>query len=202
MPTAYRVRAVWSGFAGAPGYTNFHFSDLTTDANRNAAGAAVKAFFTSLANQLLTAWTISVQSEITEWDVATGQLTGAVNMTTPPTPQVGTAAVGPYAGGSGLCITWKSGVIYQGRRVTGRTFVVPAFGVFENDGTLTTVAITAANTAAAGLIGASNADLAIWAKQYTKPTDGTKPVQIGGTLAPATSYLVKDMASQLRSRRL
>lgn len=202
MPTAYRVRAVWSGFAGAPGYSNFHFLDLTTDANRNAAGAAVKAFFTAQANSLLTAWTISVQSEVTEWDVATGQLTGAVNMTSPPTPTVGTAAVGPFAGGSGYVITWKTSLIYNGRRVTGRTFIVPAFGVFENDGTLSTTAITNANTAAAGLIGAANADLGVWARTFTKPTDGTKPVQIGGTIASANSYLVKDMASQLRSRRL
>jgi len=201
MATVYRVRAVWSGFQGAPGYSNFSFMDLTTDAARNAAGAGVKNFFTSLAGFLSTAWSISVQGEVTEWDMATGQLTGAATMTTVPTAQVGTGTPAAYAGGSGLCVTWKTGLIFNGRRVIGRTFVVPALGCYETDGTLTAGAITAANTAATQLIGVSGADFAIWAKTFTKPTDGTKPVQIGGNLAPATSYAVKDMASQLRSRR-
>lgn len=202
MATVYRVRAVWSGFQGAPGYSNFSFQDLTTETSRNNAGAAVKAFFTALANHLSTAWTVSVLGEITEWDMATGQLTGASTMTTIPTGQVGTGTPAPYAGGSGLCVTWKTGVIFQGRRVVGRTFIVPALGCYEADGTLTAGAIAAANTAANGLIGATGAEFCIWAKQFTKPTDGTKPVQVGGAIAPVTSHSTKDMASQLRSRRL
>lgn len=202
MATVYRVRAVWSGFAGAPGYTNFHFQDLTTDTAKNAAGAAVKAFFTSLNTMFSTGWSIAVQSEVTEWDMATGQLTGATNMTTPPTPQAGTVTPVAFAGGSGLCVTWKTGLIYNGRRVIGRTFVVPAMGIYETDGTLTAGAMTTAGTAASGLIAAAGAEMVIWAKTYTKPTDGTKPVQIGGNMAPAQSYVVKDMAAQLRSRRL
>lgn len=202
MPTVHRVRAVWQGFQGAPGYTNFSFADLTTDAARNAAGAAVKAFFGGFATYLLPTWNITVQSEVTDWDMATGQLTGAFNMTTPPTATVGTATAGPFAGGSGACVTWKTGVIFNGRRVTGRTFIVPAIGCYDNDGTLTAGFITAANSAANGLIQAAGADLSIWAKQFTTPTDGSKPVQINGILASVGSYTVKDMASQLRSRRL
>lgn len=202
MVTVYRVRAVWSGFQGAPGYTNFHFQDLTTDSARNAAGTAVKQFFTSLAPMLSTAWTITIQSEITEWDKDTGQLIGASTMTTPPTPQVGTATPVAYPGGTGLCITWKTGSIWNGRRVVGRSFIVPAMGVYDTDGTLTTAAIAAANTAATGLIGAAAAQFSIWAKQWTTQGDPPKPVQIAGAIFQVDTHVVKDMASQLRSRRM
>lgn len=202
MPSAYRVRAIWSGFAGAPGYSNFHFNQLTDAAARNAAGAAVRSFFAALAGQLQTGWNVAVQGEITEWDVATGVMLAAADMSSVPTPVVGTATAAPFAGGSGLCVTWKTGVIFNGRRIVGRTFVVPAVGIYENDGTLTAGAITAAQTAAGQLTGAASAEFSIWAKTFTKPTDGSKPVQIGGLLPAATSYAVKDMASQLRSRRM
>jgi hypothetical protein len=202
MATVYRVRAVWSGFAGAPGYSNFSFSDLTTDAARNAAGAAVKGLFTGIAANLSPNWTITVQPEVTEWDVATGQLTGASAMTTPPTPQTGTGTAVAYAGGSGACITWKTSVIFNGRRVTGRTFMVPLVGAFEVDGTLSGATLAAFTSSANAFVATAGADVAVWAKQMTKPTDGSKPVQIGGTVASVTSIAVKDMASQLRSRRL
>lgn len=202
MASAYRVRAVWQGFTGAPGYSNFHFNALTDTAARNAAGDAVRAFFAGLSGFFLTTWNVAVQTEVTEWDVTTGILLGAANMTVTPAVVAGTVAATPYAGGSGLCVTWKTGVIFNGRRVSGRTFVVPAVGVFESNGTLTAAAITAANTAASQLITAPSAEFSIWAKQFTKPTDGSKPVQIGGLLPAATSYDVKDMASQLRSRRI
>jgi len=166
MATVYRVRAIWSGFAGAPGYSNFHFQDLTTDTARNAAGAAVKAFFTGMSGHLANTWSVTVQGEVTEWDMATGQLTGAANMSTVPTAQVGTATPAPYAGGSGMAVTWKTGLIYLGRRVTGRTFFVPAVGVYEADGTLTSTAITTASNAAQALISAAGAELAIWAKHF------------------------------------
>jgi len=193
---------VWSGFAGAPGYSNFSFMDLTTDSARNAAGAAIKAFFDGTASARATTWSVAVQSEITEWDSATGVLTGAANMTSPPAPTAGTATLAPFAGGSGYCVTWKTGLIFNGRRVIGRTFMVPGLSTYDNDGTLSTATISAAQAAATALIAAAGADLAIWAKLFTKPTDGTKPVQIGGALAPVTSHAVKDMASQLRSRRV
>lgn len=202
MATVYKVRAVWSGFQGAPGYTNLCFSDLATDAARNAAGAAVKALFTGIASNLATTWSITVQPEVTEWDVATGQLTGASAMTTPPTPQVGSTVATAYAGGSGACITWKTGAIFNGRRVVGRSFMVPLLAAFDVDGTIGAATLAALQSSANAYVAATGADACVWAKQFTKPTDGTTPVQIGGTVASITSATIKDMASQLRSRRL
>jgi len=209
MTSVYRVRAVWSGFAGAPGYTNFHFADIGTDAGRNAAGAAVKAWFESQKSCLLAAWAVTVQSEVTEYDMATGVLLGAAAMTTVPTATTGTAPTAAYVGGSGYSIQWNTNLIDHGRRLRGRTFMVPAVGCFENDGTLTAGHIANVYSGATALVGAVGADFSIWKRIWTKPTkDMTleqakafKQVQIGGALAPATGYFVKDMASQLRTRR-
>jgi len=200
---------VWSGFTGSPGYTNFHFQDIGTDTGRNAAGAAVRAFFDSMKQYLLPAWTISVQSEVTEYDMALGDLLGAATMTTVPPAVVGTATPGNWAGGSGFSIQWNTGLIHTGRRLRGRTYIVPAFGCFEADGTLVAAAITAAGSGATALIGAVGAEFAVWKRIWTKPTkDMTleqakafKQEQIGGALAPVTGYFVKDSAAQLRTRR-
>lgn len=201
MAQIYRVTATWSGFQGAPGYSKFCFSDLTTDAARNAAGAAVKAYFTAYAPYMLTSWSVLVSPTVQEYNVGTGTLDAEATMTTPPTSQVGSAALAAFAGGSGLCCTWRTGTIYAGRRVIGRTFMVPGVGVFENDGTIQTVARGAVEAAGNALVAAASCELAIWAKSWSVGVDG-KPVQTGGQVAPVTSATVKDMASQLRSRRL
>ena len=202
MATVYRVRAVWSGFQGAPGYSNFSFSDLTTDTARNVAGAAVKEFFTGLAAFLVTGCSIQVQPEVTEWDASTGQLTGASTMTTVPLASISTATAAPYAGGSGAAITWKTGVIFNGRRVSGRTYLVPLQGCYEQEGTLSAAAITAIGSAATAFIGSAGADFAIWAKQFADPVGEDPAVQIGGAVASVSGYTLRDIASQMRSRRL
>lgn len=201
MASVFSVRAIWSGFQGAPGYSNFRFTGLGTDAANNAAGAAVRTFFGAMSANFLTGWTITVQSEVTEWDVQTGLLVGVSTMTTPPSPVGGSATITQYAGGSGLAISWHTNTIFAGRRVQGRTFIVPVVGVFETDGTLTTGAIASMKAAGDALIASGPGDFSIWAKTFSVVTPPAKPVQIGGATASVTSCTVKDMASQLRTRR-
>jgi len=200
---------VWAGFNGAPGYSNFHFADIGTDAGRNAAGAAVHSFFQTLMPHLRISWTVSVLGEVTEYDMATGDLLGAAAMTTVPAFVTGSDTSNSWAGGSGYSVQWNTGLIHTGRRLRGRTYIVPAANVFEADGTMSLTAINLAGTAAAALIGAVGAEFSIWKRIFTKPTlDMTgaeikafKQVQVGGALAPVTGYNVKDSAAQLRTRR-
>jgi hypothetical protein len=201
MTTVYRVRFTLSGFTGGPGYSTFSFQDLNTDTARNAAGAAIRVFFNGIAGNWLSTWTGAVDTLVSEHDMATGQLTGQSVMTTPPAAITGAMSATAYAGGSGAVISWKTGLIYAGRRVQGRTFCVPLVGVYETDGTLTSGALAVLRGSAAGLIADTATVFSVWHKTMTKPTDGTKPVQVGGAIAPADTYVVKDQASQLRSRR-
>jgi hypothetical protein len=126
-------------------------------------------------------------------------LVGEAAMTTPPAVVTGTASSAlRWAGGTGACITWKTGNIFNGHRVQGRTFLVPLVDCYGNDGTLDPAAITAITNAGNALIAAPGAELSIWSKQFNK---AVPPVQIAGDNSPVSSCSVKDMASQLRSRR-
>ena len=200
MPSVYRVTAVWSGFVGAPGYTKFSFADLTDNTLRNAAGAKVRQLFVDLAAHRQTGWQVLVMPSVDEFDMATGALIGSALMTTVPTASAGTASSATqYAGGSGYCLTWNTGLIISGRRVRGRTFFVPSCAVFDVDGSLTSAAITTINTAASTFLALTAPRPNVWRRQYNT---AVPPVQIGGALAPVDTYTLRDSASQLRSRRL
>ena len=199
MPTVYRTTAIWTGFQGAPGYTKFSWDDLATDAARNAAGAAMRQFFFSLNPHWLAAWNIAIQPTVQGFDTATGTLLSEASMTTVPAAVTGGAVATQYAGGSGVAVSWKTSSIFNGRRVQGRTFLVPIVGVFETDGTLVSSAITEIQTAGNALIAGSTPKFSIWAHSWDNTKD--PPVMTGGDKFPVTSCVVKDMASQLRSRR-
>lgn len=199
MVSVYRTTAIWSGFAGAPGYTKMSWADLTDSTSRNAALAKVAALFDAVKAYLPTGTTVQVQSAIDEFDMATGALIGASTGTLPPLT-TSTAAAASYAGGSGICLTWNTGLIYNRRRVRGRTFFVPTANIaMEQNGTLSPAAITAFGAAAATFLALTAPRPNIWSRQWS---NSTPPVQIGGSLAPIDTYTLRDMASQLRSRRL
>lgn len=199
MASVYRITAVWSGFTGAPGYTKFSFADLTDATSRNAAGAKVRQLFEDLKAYRQSGWSVLVNPAIDEFDMATGALIGSALMTTPPTASTGSAAPAAFAGGSGFCITWNTGLILARRRVRGRTFFVPSQGVFESDGTIAPAAVTAIQTAANTFLALTAPRPNVWSRQWSS---GTPPVQVGGALAPIDTFTFRDMASQLRSRRL
>lgn len=199
MASVYRITAVWSGFTGAPGYTKFSFADLTDATSRNAAGAKVRQLFEDLKAYRNNTWSVLVNPAIDEFDMATGALLGTALMTTPPTASVGTAVAQVYAGGSGFNLTWNTGLILGRRRVRGRTFFVPAVSCFEADGTILAAAVTAIGTAANTFLALTAPRPNVWSRQWSA---GTPPVQVGGALAPIDSFTFRDMASQLRSRRL
>lgn len=199
MPSVYRVSAIWAGFAGAPGYTRFAFQSLTTDAERNAAGLAMRTFFDALKAYIPAGTTIQVQNVVDEFNQVSGELIGSAVMTTSPTLVTSTAAAGTYAGGSGCVVTWSTSLVFHGHRVKGRTFIVPLIGtLYANDGTLLDTLPGQIQTAGNALIAAS-ADFAVWSRWYGSPPG---KVQLDGAVASVTACSVKDSAAQLRSRRL
>jgi len=199
MPgTVSRVTAVWSGFAGAPGYSKFSFQPLADDTARNAAGAAIRTFFLTVLTYVPSGTTIQFLPQVDDLDIITGQLVSSATMTTVPASLTSSAGLQAYAAGSGFVVTWGATGVFNGRRIRGRTFIVPAVACFENDGTLTSAAITAVQGAGNALIATAGADLAVWNRSWTK---ATPPTPIAGIVSSATSCTVRDAASQLRSRR-
>jgi hypothetical protein len=198
MATVYRVKARWQGFVGAPGYSVFHFKDELI-----AAAAKVRTFFDGIKAHLAPPVQIQVINDVEILDEGTGKL---VDIATAGNPAVvnSTATAGSgYSAPSGALVTWRTGGVRKGRRVQGKTFLVPLVATsYQADGTMNSVAIAAIELAAAQL--ALNNTTATQFGVYARPIQGgllDLGVDIPGVWHPATGYRVPDMVAILRSRR-
>ena len=193
------MTAKWAGFTGAPGYSRFNFFELADVASCNAAGAAIRAFFLAFAAYQLNTWTISVDPVVQHRDIGTGDLTGETSMSSVPAAAQGTQLPATiYAGGTGGVADWVTGQFWNGRKVRGRTFLVPVVGGFSNDGTVSTTFVNNMVAAGNALVADATTTLGVWAKKF----DGADPPQqTAGALFSVTGCVVPDRAAQLRSRR-
>lgn len=153
--------------------------------------AAIKSAVTTLAAVIPAGVTITVPSSGDVIEDTTGELVdvwagsggGAV------------AGSGPSntAAGVGACIGWYTGGIVNGRRLRGRTFVVPlTVNAYDLDGTLTASSLGVVQSFATALL--ASGGLAVWHRPTTTTsTDGTSY----GVL----SQRVKDKVAILTSRR-
>jgi len=203
MPTLLKVSTKWTGFSGAPGYTNLYFRDFGTGdgsgsdpdvAQAQAAADRVRAFFQLLSGSFPAAVRINVEGTVDTIDSATGELVGSLSVTAPAT--VSGSATGGYSAASGAVVTWRTAGIRKGRRIRGRTFLVPlASTAYEVDGTLATTIrgniVSAATTLSDSTL---TPDLGVWARpSVSGATDGQWAAVTGST--------VPDMSAVLRSRR-
>lgn len=192
----YRVTALWSGFPGAPGYSNFYFSQALTGAV-GAQGAANRVwdFFNSMTLCFPSSARIQVEPNVAGVDAETGQQEDDYVIGTPKALISG-AGAGTYAGPSGACVTWRTGSFLSGRRVRGRTFLVPlASSAYQEDGTLAAARIAEIRTGAAALANDTlfeGAGLVVW----HRPTNGA-----GGSEHRVVGSQVADKVAVLRSRR-
>jgi hypothetical protein len=193
------MRVNWTGFIGSPGYTNLFFepvpeSDPITQATVDAARAKVEAFIIAAKNYLPTVATLTVDGQAAEIDEQTGEIQTFWNVT-PLTTQTGVMA-GSYVAGTGACVSWSTGGVRKGRRVRGRTFLVPlAAGAFEADGTLAPAALTALRAAATTLATDSNGvRLVVYART-------PKAIIPDGGAYDVVTAAVNDKAAVLTSRR-
>lgn len=188
-----RVSAKWTGFSGAPGYSNFHFAGgggLITDAQQVAD--RVRAGIAIMLGVTAPGVTIQVINEVERLDADTGTLLGSHQVDS------GNALVstgtGSYSAASGACVNWRTNDYRNGRRIRGRTFVVPMSGsMYDTTGTLSTGALTALNNFASEIRGTDlDSEFGVW----SRPVGGA-----GGVFATCTGHSVPDKAAVLRSRR-
>lgn len=200
MAELIRAKIRWNGFAGAPGYTNFHFQqgdgssrppDMAVDTM-----AKVQQFTNDIRTLLPYQVTIKMPTELEIVDSANGQLIDVITAPTLP-DTIGTATASDnYAAAVGAVISFRTNGIRNGRRVRGRTFIVPATSTaFENNGTLRATAIAACQAGATTLMSSTNGPtFGIFARP-------TGPSATDGLWFPAVSASVPDMGAVLRSRR-
>lgn len=188
-----KITAEWSGFPGAPGYTNLYFmggGGLITDAQQCAD--RVRRAFGHLVPLFPTNMNIQINSEVPVIDESTGMITD-FRTVTPPT-KIGGGGTGGYAGPTGAVVTWRTNDLKNGRRIRGRTFLVPLAGsAFEANGSLGGASLLPLRQFADELIGGDlDSEFVVW----SRPVGGA-----GGVAATVTAATIPDMAAVLRSRR-
>lgn len=198
-----RVKMRWSGINGGIGYSVFHFEDFGAETdgwNPSATDAAtvvakVDTFAQGILGVLPAGVTLQVMGDVDEITETTGALVD-LHSVTAPAARTPSHSAGPYSAPTGAVISWRTGVVHRGRRIRGRTFLVPCIGAaFENNGTLTSTAIGTITTAANALMNATGAgDLAV----YARPS---APGAADGMAGVVSGFSIPDMGAVLRSRR-
>jgi hypothetical protein len=189
-----RINCAWQNWPGAPGVTTFYTqgAPFSTDID------GIRAFFDAIKAYLPTGLTIQVPTSGDMINEADGKIT--TSWTTVATPAVVTGSnVGTYAGNAGACVHWLTAGVVAGRRVRGRSFLVPLVGAFEANGSLAATPLSTITSAAAALVTAATS-LAVWARPFTPEPGDNKPAR-AGTLHDVIGSRVPDLAVSLRSRR-
>lgn len=194
-----KVKVRWSGFIGSPGWSNFYFDtgngDFTTPADAGPAADRVATFLTANRLKFPASVNWSIQSDVEAISAANGDLLN-VHSIGARAVITGGAAAGSYSGASGVVITWRTGGVVRGRRVRGRTFLVPtANNIYQSDGTIDSAHLNEFVTSANALADqAAPVKLGVWSRP-------SAPGAEDGSFHVVTSASVPDMAAVLRSRR-
>ena len=191
----YRVQAQWSGFQGAPGYSVFHF-DAAVAGNEDGAAASaarVRSFFGGVINYLPMGVRITVDPTVTLIEESNGQIQEFFSID--PLDVLEGTGDNVFAASAGAVVTWDTAGVRNGRRVRGRTFLVPisAANGFSSDGTLNE-GFRGALTSAANALHEGAIDLHVWSRP-------SGPGASDGVSYSVRSARVPDKAAVLRSRR-
>lgn len=189
----YKVVAEWTGFTGAPGYTVLHFSAIeVSQALAQSAAGAVSSMFGQIALNLPAVVNVRVQSTVDVLNEATGNIEDSLTIT-PAAATVG-QATGGFSGVSGACIHWLTPDFKRGRRVRGKSFLVPlASSAYEANGTLSAGVISTLQGAADNLLTKTPV-----LQVFSRPTSAGAS---DGSAHTVTRASVPDKAVVLRSRR-
>lgn len=188
-----RITAEWTGFAGAPGYSTFYFAAFGGGDLVNLEVQRVHDAFTQVRGWLPDSVTISVRETAEILDEETGELTGYSSSDLDLEPVEGDGA-NRYSGPVGAVVHWNTDTVARGRRLRGRTFLVPLeSAAFGFSGSLNSNAQASVADFAQALEGdGTGPDLVVW----SRPRDGA-----GGSIGPVTSWVVPSLSAVLRSRR-
>lgn len=162
MPSEYVVR--WSGGRIGSGASVFHFAATASPTVAQAAATAIDAFFFAIRAQIPAGITLRGDAEVRVLN-ADGTLENVLTVT-PGAAILGTGT-GAWANGIGGMVRWNTASVVNGRRLIGRTFIVPlrsgAFTSGELGGTAL-AEIQAAATALVGAMSGASAALQVWSR--------------------------------------
>jgi len=197
MTNIQRIRVALTGFVGGPGVATFYALDAPT------ALPSLRTLWGALAVSMPTSVSIKVLASGDTIEDTTGVLVGA--WAAADAAGVVGADGSTYPAPVGACISWLTSTIFDGKRLKGRTFVVPmGGGSYQLDGTINAANITTFTNAAQAYVAAQVANALVWHRpRAAKPADGSRPAvtaRAGGSAA-ITQGLCVDKAVVLTSRR-
>lgn len=194
----FKIKSVSMGWQGGPGYSQHFFSSPTTgdptQADVDAAAAAVRAFWFASKNYYSINWHVDVKTDVEVLDATTGHLTGLMALSSTPATVAGSGGnYGPVT--SGAAVTWRSNVVMGRRLARGRTFMTPlALNAYDTTGLLLTTACDVLKSAGQGLINDTASNLVIWHRP-------SKASPSGGAYTAALTASCSTEPVVLRSRR-
>jgi hypothetical protein len=186
MADLKKVIVQWDGLAGLPGISVFYVGSATT-----GFLAPIRTFFNAMATTMPSplTWTFPAAGDMI--DEATGTLTGGWTDTA--AAQVTCSGSGSYANGVGAFVRWGTGQIVNGRKVVGKTFLVPISSAnYDAQGNIGSGGLGSMQGAATALVAASV--LRIW----------HRPGSVSGgpgSSWPVNSGTVPDKVSWLQTRK-
>ncbi len=195
-----RISVAWQNWPGAPGVSQFYYGTAAGNLPTQNNIDAIRSFFNALAAFIPTGLTITVPKTGDQINQTDGKIIGTWDVPVQPAVVTG-GGTGNYAGNAGAVVHWLTPVVVAGRRVRGRTFIVPLVSTaFDASGSLGPSFINAATPAAQALVSQADGAPSVWARPFHDPT-GKRPDR-PGSLAQVTSIRIPDLAVSQRSRRI
>lgn len=188
-----RLETRWSVTGGGAGMTVMH--GIIDEADYDGGDAtssltAIRTFFQSLAARVPNdvSWSWPGPVDLFSND---GVLVGSTTPSTAVPPLTATYA-GTYAAPAGARIDWETGIILAGKRLRGRSYIVPLAGdQYDADGSLASDFISVGNTAATALrvaLATAGSPLGVWSRKNS-------------AIFAASGQTIQDKAAIMRSRR-
>lgn len=196
----YRTKVKWTIPGAGTALSVLHWQGAETQldgqAEANDAVAKTHAYLTPLLAIIPNVVKVQALAEVEEINPASGDLIGFWTGGTNAERSGTTSTTAGWAAAAGAVISWYTAGIRNGRRVRGRTFVVPLSNeCWDVDGTLKAASLTSLNNAANALrTGTDVTRLAVWGRP-------TGPGATDGVVHVVLSHRIPDFSAILRSRR-
>lgn len=185
------VRTNWDGTSGGPGLTQIAIlggPEFTAGLAASATNA-MRNFWDAQKSLLPDELKLTVSPIVDVYNDSNGELVASFSSASVPAVVAGLSA-GGYAGGVGYKVNWNTGVIRNGRRVRGSTFVVPAaLTNFSATGTVAPATQGTVNTASQALIAAlvsAGCPMVVWSRPLIVEKAVTRPGASAGVIGGAT----------------
>lgn len=203
MTVMYKATMVWSGFPGAPGYTNLYAT--TTDpllAGAEDFVSGIVTWRTTIKTLLTSLVTLTVLPTVETINDEDGSLEDILTVGTAGSAVTGTNS-GSTTAATGLVVDWLTTGAVFGRRRQGRTFLVPmAAAALDPDGSPSDAVLTSHRAAAATYAAGGDFHPCVWVRpKYVKPATTPPTLVHAGQAVPIAGSRIPDLAAVLRSRR-